>query len=87
MVANARWSLDFVHDQLANGRRFRILNIIDDVTKECLAHARQTDAEQQLRGVQAVEVNIPRQSRGLYGVSRSKRLDWDADAAQRMGTT
>ena len=24
---NARWSLDFVHDQLANGRRFRILNI------------------------------------------------------------
>ncbi|MDB5593574.1 MAG: family transposase [Hyphomicrobiales bacterium] len=34
--ANARWSLDFVHDQFANGRRFRILNIVDDVTKECL---------------------------------------------------
>lgn len=34
---NARWSLDFVHDQLANGRRFRILNIVDDVTRECLA--------------------------------------------------
>jgi transposase InsO family protein len=34
--ANARWSLDFVHDQYANGRRFRILNIVDDVTKECL---------------------------------------------------
>ena len=33
---NARWSLDFVHDQFANGRRFRILNIVDDVTKECL---------------------------------------------------
>jgi len=33
---NARWSLDFVHDQLANGRRFRILNIVDDVTRECL---------------------------------------------------
>ena len=33
---NARWSLDFVHDQFANGRRFRILNVVDDVTKECL---------------------------------------------------
>jgi putative transposase len=36
-TANARWSLDFVYDQFANGRRFRILNVVDDVTKECLA--------------------------------------------------
>jgi transposase InsO family protein len=36
-VANARWSVDFVHDQFACGRRFRILNIVDDVTRECLA--------------------------------------------------
>jgi len=35
--ANARWSLDFVHDQLASGRRFRVLNIVDDATRECLA--------------------------------------------------
>ncbi|NTA19715.1 IS3 family transposase [Agrobacterium tumefaciens] len=34
--ANARWSLDFVHDQFACGRRFRILNVVDDVTRECL---------------------------------------------------
>ena len=34
---NARWSLDFVHDQMNDGRRFRILNIVDDVTRECLA--------------------------------------------------
>lgn len=34
---NARWSLDFVHDQLASGQRFRILNIMDDATRECLA--------------------------------------------------
>jgi transposase InsO family protein len=33
---NARWSLDFVHDKLACGRRFRILNIVDDVTRERL---------------------------------------------------
>jgi putative transposase len=35
--ANARWSLDFVHDQIANGRRFRVLKIVDDVTRECIA--------------------------------------------------
>ena len=36
-MANARWSVDFVQDQFADGRRFRILNVIDDVTKESLA--------------------------------------------------
>jgi transposase InsO family protein len=36
-LPNQRWSLDFVHDQLASGRRFRVLNIVDDVTRECLA--------------------------------------------------
>lgn len=35
--ANARWSIDFVHDQFGSGRRLRILNVIDDVTKGCLA--------------------------------------------------
>lgn len=34
---SARWSLDFVHDQFANGQRFRVLNVGDDVTRECLA--------------------------------------------------
>ena len=32
-----RWSLDFVSDQLTDGRRFRILTIVDDCTRECLA--------------------------------------------------
>ena len=35
-LPNQRWSLDFVHDQMATGRRFRVLNIVDDVTRECL---------------------------------------------------
>ena len=34
---NQRWSLDFVSDALADGRRFRILCIIDDFSRECLA--------------------------------------------------
>lgn len=33
---NARWSLDFVSDALASGRRIRILTIVDDFTRECL---------------------------------------------------
>jgi putative transposase len=36
-AANERWSLDFVHDQLVDGRRFRILSVVDDCTRECLA--------------------------------------------------
>ena len=32
-----RWSLDFVSDQLTDGRRFRILAAVDDCTRECLA--------------------------------------------------
>jgi putative transposase len=35
-LPNQRWSLDFVHDQLVTGRRFRVLNIVDDVTRACL---------------------------------------------------
>lgn len=34
---NARWSLDFVHDQFANGQRFRVFTVVDDVTRECPA--------------------------------------------------
>ena len=30
---NQRWSMDFVSDQLSNGRRFRILNVIDDYSR------------------------------------------------------
>ena len=34
---NQRWSLDFVSDSLSCGRRFRIPNVIDDFSRECLA--------------------------------------------------
>ena len=35
--SNQRWSLDFVADQLLDGRRFRVLVVVDDFTRECLA--------------------------------------------------
>lgn len=34
---NQRWSLDFVSDSFTDGRRFRILTVVDDFTRECLA--------------------------------------------------
>jgi putative transposase len=46
---NERWSLDFVSDQLTDGRRFRVLTIVDDCTRECLALL----ADTSLGGIQA----------------------------------
>jgi putative transposase len=37
MRVNERWSVDFVSDQLANGRRIRVFNIVDDFSRECVA--------------------------------------------------
>lgn len=34
--ANQRWSMDFVSDQLASGRRFRVLNVVDDYSREVI---------------------------------------------------
>jgi putative transposase len=34
---NQRWSMDFIHDQLSTGRRFRCLTLVDDFTRQCLA--------------------------------------------------
>src|SRR5437867_9462892 len=34
---NQRWSLAFLSDAFADGQRFRILAIVDDFTRECLA--------------------------------------------------
>lgn len=34
---NERWSLDFVSDAFTDGRRFRVLAVVDDYTRECLA--------------------------------------------------
>lgn len=34
---NQRWSLDFVSDAFTDGRRFRVLAVVDDCSRECLA--------------------------------------------------
>jgi putative transposase len=35
-AANDRWSLDFTSDALTDDRRFRVLAVVDDFTRECL---------------------------------------------------
>ncbi len=59
---NQRWSLDFMSDQLADGRRFRLLNIVDDFTRECLA----VEVDTSLTGQRVTRVlERLRASRGL----------------------
>lgn len=49
---NQRWSMDFVADSLANGRRIRVLTVVDDFTRECLA----TEVDTSLPGVRVARV-------------------------------
>ena len=50
--ANQRWSMDFVMDSLANGRRFRTLNIVDEFTRECVA----IEVDTSITGLRVVRV-------------------------------
>lgn len=52
LAANQVWSLDFVADQLTDGRRFRALTIVDVFTRESLA----IEVGQALKGTDVVEV-------------------------------
>ena len=51
-MANQRWAMDFVSDTLAHGRTFRVLTIIDEHTRECLA----TEADTSLPGLRVIRV-------------------------------
>jgi putative transposase len=50
--ANERWSMDFMLDTLADGRTFRVLNVVDDFTRECLL----IDVGRSIPGVRVVRV-------------------------------
>jgi putative transposase len=49
---NQRWSMDFQHDLLATGQRFRTLNIVDDFSRECPA----IEVDTSLPGARVVRV-------------------------------
>jgi putative transposase len=47
-----RWSMDFMHDSLSTGRSFRILNVLDEYHRACLA----TEVDLSLPGERVVRV-------------------------------
>jgi len=49
---NQRWSMDFIHDQLSDGRRFRTLTLVDDFTRQCLA----LHVDTSIGGIRVVDV-------------------------------
>ncbi len=68
VAANQVWSVDFMTDALSSGRRFRMLNIVDDYTRECLA----IEVDTSLAGVRVVRVlEELKQRRGLPRQIRS----------------
>ena len=63
------WSWDFVSDQMANGSRFRILTLIDEYTRQCLAlHAGWT-----IRAIDAIGVIA--EAMKTYGAPTHLRSD------------
>src|SRR5712664_3244418 len=56
------WSMDFVRDQLFDGRRFRTLTLVDNYSRECL----EIEVGQSLKGFDVVDVmERIKQVRGL----------------------
>lgn len=66
---NESWSMDYVSDGLADGRRLRCLNIVDDFTKECLA----IEVATSLPGQRVV--GILQRLAGIRGLPRSVTVD------------
>jgi len=87
---NQRWSLDFVSDALANSRRFRILTVIDDFSRECLALvvdnslcgirvARELDRIVEMRGTPCMVVSdngTELTSRAILGWQQDRNVTW-----------
>jgi putative transposase len=65
---NERWSLDFLSDAFVDGRRFRILAVVDDFSRECLASVADTSLPG-LRVVRELEAVIARRGRPAMCVS------------------
>jgi putative transposase len=49
---NQCWSMDFVSDKLAGGRSFRILTVVDQFTRECVA----LEADRSMTGMKVAQV-------------------------------
>jgi len=72
-----RWSIDFMADTLADGRPFRVLNVVDDFTRECLA----IEVDRSLPGARVVRVLERLQAQ--HGLPRRIVLDNGPEFAGR----
>ena len=52
---NQCWSMDFVSDKLADGRSFRILTVVDQFTRECVA----LEADRSMTGMKVAQALEP----------------------------
>jgi putative transposase len=81
---NQRWSLDFASDAFSDSRRFRILAIVDDFTRECLALVADTSLpglrvvrELEARPAMCVSDNgIELTSMAILRWSQERRVEW-----------
>jgi putative transposase len=87
---NLRWSLDFVADTLVSGRRFRILTLVDDFTRECLGLvadtsltglrvARELDRIAELRGYPGMIVSddgTELTSNAIFAWQQQRGVEW-----------
>jgi putative transposase len=80
LAPNQRWSLDFVSDKLTDGRRFRILTVIDNCTRECLALVADTSLSGRRVARELDEIvrqrGVPRQSSAIMGLNTPRTLSW-----------
>lgn len=60
--ANIRWSLDCVFDALTDGRHFRVLAVVDDYARECIALVADTSLSG-IRVVRELDAIIARRGR------------------------
>jgi putative transposase len=69
---NQVWSMDFVADQLADGKRFRSLTVVDIYTRQCLA----IESGQKLKGEDAVRtLHRIKMSRGIPKMIHSDKWE------------
>ncbi len=73
---NVAWSMDFVSDQTASGKRFRALTVVDLFTRECLA----VEPGQSLGGAEVVDIL----SRIAMQRSTPKRIHCDKVAVSSL---
>ena len=83
---NHVWSYDFVEDRTYDGRKYRMLNIIDEFTHECLAILKAIDVIEVIDALSDLFIlrGVPRHIRSDNGPGRDRE---SRDARGRISET